>query len=494
MNFPTLKQSCAAIVAAMVFAPAAWAAERQPLAGAFESSVVLIEATFKAYDYFQPWNKPTRSVRKHALVREGRELVTTAQDLADRTLVRAQKRGRGRWYNAEVKWVDYHANIALLTVDSDAFWDGLTPAPVGDSVPRQDSFDIVRWRDGNLEIRRADFSKFTVSEGAMSSAPRIHLELNTELNGLGWAEPVLAGGKVVGLTVSKGGSVCNVMPMPFVTRILTAQEAGRYPGLGFFEFVWQRAENPATLEYLNLEGEPRGAIVIDVPDPKVRDSALERFDVILEVDGFPVDMQGDYRDPDYGYLMIEALATRRHFAGEKVPMKVLRDGKVIDVEYLLPQASYDIDLLPRHSFDREPEYLIAGGLVFQPLDQSYLRGWGEDWRRRAPFRLSYYASEQSTPEVPSLVILTQVLPDPVNVGYQQFRNLVVRKVNDRPIRRLEDVAEALKNPKDGVHRVEFQPGEGLQRLLLDAERLDEATARVLQRYGIPAAQVLHSQP
>lgn len=54
-------------------------------------------------------------------------------------------------------------------------------------VPRRNDYEIFRWRDGNLETRRADFSKFTVSEGSMSFAPRIQLELNTEIGGLGWA-------------------------------------------------------------------------------------------------------------------------------------------------------------------------------------------------------------------------------------------------------------------------------------------------------------------
>jgi hypothetical protein len=39
----------------------------------------------------------------------------------------------------------------------------------------------------------------------------------------------------------------------------------------------------------------------------------------------------------------------------------------------------------------------------------------------------------------------------------------------------------------GVHRFEFMPGRDLQRLLLDAATLDEATKRVVEHYGLPAA-------
>lgn len=48
-----------------------------------------------------------------------------------------------------------------------------------------------------------------------------------------------------------------------------------------------------------------------------------------------------------------------------------------------------------------------------------------------------------------------------------------------------------EGPKDGVHRIEFQPGDNLQRMLVDAATLTEATQRVLEQFGIPAASVIH---
>ncbi len=480
----------------LAFLFAAWCRLMSPAFAAevvrnpFESSVVTVEVTSKEYDLMQPWNKPTRSIRKHALVLGSHELVTTAQGFANRTLVRVQKGGRGRWFDASVQWIDYHANVAVISAKDGEFWQGLHEVEVAPSVPRRNDYDIVRWRDGNLEIRRADFSKFTVGEGSLSFSPRIQLELNTELAGLGWAEPVVADGKVVGLTVAKSGNVCTAMPTPFLLQIVEARKSGKFAGLGFFDFVWAQSENPATFEYLKLEGEPRGGVVVEVPKQAGADYAIRRRDVLIEIDGFPIDMEGDFEDPEYGHLMLEGLATRRHFAGDIIPMKVLRDGKIIDVRYVLPRADYKVDLLPMHGFDHEPEYLVAGGLVFQPLSQSYLRIWGEEWRRRAPFRLAYFTSQSPTPERPSLVVLSQVLPDPLNVGYQEYRNIVVDKVNGRVIRKLADLKVAFAESTDGVHRIDFFKGDGLQRMLLDAGSLEESTLRVLKRFGIPKAEMI----
>lgn len=454
----------------------------------WERSYVTLEITYKEYDYTQPWSKPTRTIRKGGLVLAGSELLTTAQHLPGATLVRVQKGGRGRWYDATVKWIDPHANLALITSDADAFWDGLKPAELAAVVPPAPDFNLLRWSDGNLESRRVEFSKFSVREGTLSFAPRLTLEVNSELGGLGWAEAVTLNGEAIGLTASKGGNTCQVIPSSFIRRVLEAQKSGNYRGLGYFDFTWQPAENPATLEFLKLTGPGRGAVVTEVLKRGSAEPVLKPRDLLLEVDGFPVDVEGDYEDPDYGHLMLENLATRLRFAGDAVPLKIWRDGREQTVQYVVPPASYSDELVPQQSFGHEPEYVISGGLVFQPLEQAFLRAWGDEWRRRAPFRLQYFQNDHPTTNRTGLVMLSTVLPDPVNVGYQDTRFLVVDKVNGTAISTLSELNAALKEPKDGIQRIDFMPGDSLQRILLDASSVDIATRRVLERYGIPSVQ------
>lgn len=455
---------------------------------AWSASLVTVEVTFKDYDLFQPWTRPTRSIRKHGLVVGEKEILTTAQYLPNQTLVRLQKGGRGRWHNATVKWLDPHTDLAVLTTEDASFWDGLKPATLADRVPRTSEFTLLRWRDGNLEGRRVEFSKFTVGEGVLSFAPRMILEVNTDIAGLGWAEAVTIDGQIVGLTSAKGGNTCNVIPAGFIRRVIEAQRGGRFTGLGYFDFLWAPTQNPATFGFLGLAGPPRGAVVLEIPTRPGAQQILRPRDIMLEVDGFAVDTEGDYEDPDYGHLNAENLATRSKFAGDTVKMKILRDGKELEVAYVLPRAEFTNELVPREAFGRDPQYLVAAGLIFQPLNQPFLRGWGDEWARRAPFRLTFFQNDQPSKERPALVLLSNVLPDPANLGYQSVRFLVVDKINGRTIATLDDVAAALKEPRDGVQLVEFKPGESLQRLLLDAATLEAATQRVLQRFSIPAAR------
>src|SRR5271157_398664 len=135
----------------------------------WEHSIVTVEAARKQYDYYQPWSRGTRRVQKAGLVVGERQVLTTAEELYDRTLVRLQKGGRGQWWLGEVSWIDYHANLALVTTSQADFWRELNPATLGGTVPEDGTLQILRWHDGNLENRRAEFTQFTVREGQLAA-------------------------------------------------------------------------------------------------------------------------------------------------------------------------------------------------------------------------------------------------------------------------------------------------------------------------------------
>jgi len=460
-------------------------AQEDKLAG-WERSIVTIEVSRKQYDYYQPWSKRTRRFQKIGTVIGERQILTTADELFERTLIRLQKGGRGRWWLGEVTWLDYHANLALVTVSDENFWRDLKPVSFGSAAKSDGGYQIVRWREGKLENRRAEFSQFTVRDSQLCPLDIVTLEVSSEIQGVGWGEPVVANSKVVGILWAQETRTCMGIPASFIQSIIDAQKKGDYHGLGYFHFFWQPTENPASLARLKVPGEPRGVVVIDVPErsdggPKV----LKPLDVIFRIDGFDLDIQGDYIDPEFGPLLLENLATRKKWAGDDVKMQIWRDGKQLDVTYRLPKFEYTNSLVPAANFDHEPDYLIVGGLVFQPLTESYLTSWGNEWKRRAPFRLNFYRNEPPLKSNPALVLLSQVLPDSYNIGYQEQRYLVVDKVNGQPVHYLPELQAALQNATNGVHVIEFAKGDSLRRMVLAAGDTEhEATARVLKRYGI----------
>jgi hypothetical protein len=449
----------------------------------WEKTIVLLDVKRKNFDYLLPWITPMQNLQKFGIVLPNHQILTTAEGLSDLTVLRIQKEGRGDWHLGEVFWVDHYANLALISSKDAELWKKVEPAEFGKPAKLKEPLRLARWRSGKLETRAAEFNQFTVDESKTSYVPYVQIEVSSEITAAGWCEALVAGDKIVGLTSSQNGNVCKAIPASFITSVLAEQKKGNYRGLGYFEFVWQQGENPETLEFLGLPKTVKGVIVIDAPTNKV-DCPLQPRDVLLEVDGFKLDSTGDYKDPDYGYLSLENLATRGNWAGEQIPMKIWRNGKEREIKYTIPRAEYDAKLVPEVAFDRAPEYLVAGALVFQPVTDMYLRSWGADWRRRAPFRLVYYNNKPKTKDRPSLVMLSQVLPDPVNLGYQEYRYVVIDKVNGRAISTLAQLADAFEKPVNGFHRLEFMQGDSLQSLVLDASQTEAATKRAMKRYGI----------
>ena len=91
------------------------------------------------------------------------------------------------------------------------------------------------------------------------------------------------------------------------------------------------------------------------------------------------------------------------------------------------------------------------------------------------------------------MIVSRVLQDEHYLGYVQYSNLVVERVNDHPIRCLRDVADALESPLSGTfHVIEFARNPQRQRMVLDASNMAAATRRVMARYAIAAPRYLAS--
>ena len=91
-----------------------------------------------------------------------------------------------------------------------------------------------------------------------------------------------------------------------------------------------------------------------------------------------------------------------------------------------------------------------------------------------------YSKQQSR-----VVLVTQVIPDAINIGYQNLSNAVVLKINDQSINSLIDVSEAFLKPKNEFHRIDFLPGSERMSVVLPEETLEESNKRIKNNFRIP---------
>ena len=86
------------------------------------------------------------------------------------------------------------------------------------------------------------------------------------------------------------------------------------------------------------------------------------------------------------------------------------------------------------------------------------------------------------------MILSQVLPAPSTIGYDDLSYLTVTKVNGKEVKSLADLAAAVKQPIDGFIKVETE--EDPKQLELDAAQVEAEAPGLQQNYGITSLQRL----
>ena len=185
---------------------------------------------------------------------------------------------------------------------------------------------------------------------------------------------------------------------------------------------------------------------------------VKEGDIILTINGHAVDSRGDYQDPQFGALSISHIVRGRAFVGDKIEMKVLREGKEVVLKSQLTRKQPEDYLVRPYLFDKGPKYVLSGGMLFQELTRPYLNSFGGEQQSGPVLRLQRIAN---TPEEfekdgrKKIVFLSAILPTPSTQGYERMSGQVVDEINGRKINELADVAAAFKEPKDGLHTVKL---------------------------------------
>jgi hypothetical protein len=476
------------LLLSMAALPPAAAARRE----SYDLNVVSLSVTYQSWNEDRPWAKTRPGVRTtSAVVVEGPRLLTTAQMVEDATFIQADKFGRSSRAHPRVFFVDREVDLALLAVDDPAFFADLKAAPLAEHTPTEGTLRSVRWRDQQLESAASRVKGFQVEESSLGHVEHPFLTVQTDLNAGGWAEPVFSDGRLVGITVSQNEQRGRVIPIEIVARFLEkASHPGTYRPFPVFGTLWQINTDPAVAAWLGQSGEPRGIVIRQVPWGSSGCGVLKPWDILLSIDGRPIDSEGYFAHPRFGQLRFPAIFVVDRVPGDVVAIQVLRGRRVIDLSMPLRAYPAAQALIPSQSGPEPPPYLVAGGLVFRELTADYLRTWGNEWPSDAPLRLiGLYNIERfaQAPERRRIILLKSVLPSSYTIGYYGLEDLPVEAVNGQAVDSLEDVVEALRHPAGGLHTIVLAPNGYRREIVLGAEGMEAATAQIVEEFHVPEA-------
>jgi S1-C subfamily serine protease len=461
----------------------------------YEDNTVALRVTRQFFDEDRPWAKKNPEVRNGTVVvLSDHLLLTEASMIQNATFIQVEKHGRAGWVPARLVHQDSTINLALLTVDQPGFFDDLTPAEIAASAKTDGVVHSVRWKGKQLEVSNSRPGRIEVIESPYGTVHHAVLKLSTDFSAGGWADPVFADDKLIGITVTQDdGQTATVVPAEIIKAYVdsAARDGGDSGYRGFASIGalhWQTNTDRALTAYLGLEGEPQGIFIRRVPWGSTGCSSLRPHDILMELDGHKIDASGNYDHPLYGQLRFEHIVVEGHAPGDVVSARVFRDRQFIDVEIELRHYPASARLIPWRRADSAPPYLVAGGFVLRELDGRYLNTWGKDWGTKAPNQLRYFYFLRGTDQSPErrrIIVVSDVLPAAYNIGYHGISDLLVKSINGFEIDSIADAEAAFKQPEEDLHRIAFYPNFSVREVILDGPTFEEETQAILSAYEVP---------
>jgi len=456
---------------------------------AFAASVVRIEVTDQTPDYRAPWNTGHVSGGIGSgfildIPGRGKRIVTNAHVVSNARFITVTREGLSHPFRARVEFIGHDCDLAMVSVEDPAFFEGTRPLTLGGIPALESAVSVYGYPLGGerISVTRGIVSRID-SELYTHSGVDSHLaiQIDAAINPGNSGGPVLQEGQVVGVAFQgySGDVAQNVgfmIPAPVIKRFLQDLSKGSYTGYADLSIGIAPLLSPTARKALGVPAENLGVLVSDVHEKGSAFGFLRRDDVLLAIDGHPIACDGRVDLDGESVDMTEVV--ERKFDGEKVRFDVFRSGQQVTVEFPL-QGTWPFRMQSM-AYDTVPRYLIHGGLLFQPLDRNLVESMGSgDLRVRRTF--DEFVEQHLYLKHPEFVVLSRILPDPVNADCDGLRTGIVDTINGVTIRSLNDVAAAFAQP--ARHDVIMLEGIGLPVVLKRADVLS-ANPRIMKNYGI----------
>ncbi len=464
------------------------AAQPINLASGAWDNIVNIEVSTLTPDYREPWNagQPGAGSGTGWLVGKNR-FVTNAHVVSNGTRLVIRTTSDPEPHPARVVAVGHDCDLAVVEALDGKHFEKLKPLEVGGIPDLNTEVSVIGYPIGGERISvtrgvvsRIDFQPY--SHTGVDS--HLTIQVDAAINPGNSGGPVLQDGKVVGVAFQafSGRVAQNVgymIPTPIIKRFLKDVEDGKYDHYVDFAISDFPIENPAQRKALGLANDGVGVMVADVEPVGSAGDLLKPGDVLLKLDGNPVLSNGLMRVD--GQLIDKNEVVERKFAGDKVKVDFLREGKPMQAEMTLKRFTPYVKL--GEQFDERPRYLVYAGLVFQPMDRNLM----DAYQLRDPI-VSYvfdnYLAKKLYVERPEVVVLTTVLPDDVNSYLQGYAPSIVDEINGVKIKGMKDLKTALATKGEKPDFVVIKLLEKGRPLVLKRQLADEAHPQIMKSYRI----------
>ncbi|KFK33145.1 hypothetical protein AALP_AA6G336800 [Arabis alpina] len=472
-----------------------------PVAPSWETVVKVVpsmDAVVKVFcvhtepNFSLPWQRKRQySSGSSGFIIGGRRVLTNAHSVEHHTQVKLKKRGSDTKYLATVLAIGTECDIALLTVNDDEFWEGVSPVEFGDLPALQDAVTVVGYPIGGdtISVTSGVVSRMEILSYVHGSTELLGLQIDAAINSGNSGGPAFNDkGKCVGIAFQSlkhedAENIGYVIPTPVIVHFIQDYEKhDKYTGFPVIGIEWQKMENPDLRKKMGMASHQKGVRIRRIEPTAPESQVLKPSDIILSFDG--VNIANDGTVPfRHGERIGFSYLISQKYTGDSALVKVLRNKEILEFNIKL---AIHKRLIPAHISGKPPSYFIVAGFVFTTVSVPYLRSeYGKEYEFDAPVKLlekHLHAMAQSMDE--QLVVVSQVLVSDINIGYEEIVNTQVLAFNGKPVKNLKGLAEMVEKCDDEY--MEFNL-DYEQLVVLHTKTAKETTLDILTTHCIPSA-------
>jgi S1-C subfamily serine protease len=449
-----------------------------------ERSLVRIVNHSQKADWYSPWTSaPTQRGAGSGFVIDGGFVMTNAHVVSDARMLLLYLHGDPTPHEARVANIAHDCDLALLEPVEAGLLDGLPSLKFG-GLPKLGSMvETYGYPTAGrqLSATRGVVSRIEVNRYSHSGLDNyLTVQTDAAINPGNSGGPVVQGGRVVGVAFQAVSTLENVgffIPTEIIRHFLGDLKDGNYDGFPEIGLMWSKLESPAARRAAGLETTASGVQVELVFPGSSADGHLREGDILVAVNGHDIANDGSVAVSDLRLALMVVVDRLQN--GETVSLGVVREGQRLDVEFSI-ESFPDFDCY-RASYDLLSRYYVYAGLVFVPLCSGVVTALGNTVQTQISYEYSSRAFAE--PErLNNTVVLLRRLDHPVNVDMTWSGQAVLERVNDRRIRSLTDLVEAVESNHKEFHVFEFAYFGRFE--VMRREDADRAHPEILERFGI----------
>ncbi len=456
------------------------------------SAVVRIYATEQEPDYDSPWQaRSPHSSTGSGVVISPRRILTSAHVVANATFIQIQRISDTNKIIATVVGICHDADLALLEVENTTFMKGIKIPKIGVLPSRRDRVAVVGFPVGGDEVSITEgvVSRIEVQRYTHSQRYLLAVTVDAAINHGNSGGPVFRKGAVVGIAfqgLNDADGIGEMVPPPIIKNFLAGIKDTPKMPLPTLGVATQNLENPSLRAQLGMAKNDTGVLVLRVAHGSSSYGVIKEGDTLLKIgtskiaNNSTINYRGKHR------TRFDVIMGERQ-VGDTLAFQILREGKKHKVTLTLKEK---VDLIPRSQYDVTPSYFIFGGLVFQTLCRDYLATWDNWWEKAPKEFLHLYYSGMRTAHKQEAIILSQILADEINIGYEGLYSESIMSVNGKKPR---DIQHFVSLVEKSTNTVEIHTSSN-SRIVFDVKKARLRSAPILERYRIERDRSVNLMP